>query len=153
MDDDRQIQLRRHVQLPAEHLLLELLRRVLRPVVIQADLADGHHFFMAAQRPDGVKTGVRAPGAVLRVDAHGGVDMGVLLRQGHGPAGALHIAARVHHQTDAASRQGGEDLVPVGVEAAGVVMGMGIENGHENTSHCFLYRILSHSLKRKRSRM
>ncbi|CAN4022115.1 Stage 0 sporulation A-like protein, partial [Dysosmobacter welbionis] len=89
VDDHRQLQLQRQLQLAAEHHLLEFLWRILRPVVVQADLSDGDHFFLPAQVPDGGKIRGRAAGAVLRMDACGGEQPGAALRQGQGGAGAL----------------------------------------------------------------
>ena len=135
VDDDGQVQLQGQVDLAAEHLLLEFLRRVLLPVVVQADLPDGHHLLVGAQGADGVEVGVGAAGTVLRVEAHGGVDVGKFLRQSDGRPGGGHVAPRVHHKTHSGLRQSGEDRLPVGVEGAGVIVGVGIENGHENTSY------------------
>ena len=90
---------------------------------------------MGAQGADGVEIIIGTAGAVLRVDAHGGVDVGKLLRQGHHRPGRRHVAARVHHKAHSSLRQGGEDRLPVGVEGAGIIVGVGIENGHENTSY------------------
>ena len=153
MDDDGQVQLLGQLHLTTENRLLEFPGGILRPVVVQADLADGNHFFMAAQRPDGVKIRIGTPGAVLRVNAHSGVNVGILLRQGHSLAGALRVTARVHHQPHPGSGEGGQDLVPVGVEAVGIVMGMGIKNGHESTSHHVCTVILPRLWKKEISRL
>ena len=40
VDDHRQLQLQRQLQLAAEHHLLKLPRGIVLPVVVQADLAD-----------------------------------------------------------------------------------------------------------------
>ena len=69
------------------------------------------------------------------MDACGGIDVGKSLRQIDRCPGGGHVAPRVHHQPHPGGGQGGEDLLPVGVEGAGVVVGVGIENGHENTSY------------------
>ena len=130
VDDDGQIQLNSQLNLPPEDHLLELLGRVVLPIIIQADFSYGHHLFVAAELPEGGKFRLARPGAVGRVDANGGVDKGIPLRQGDGRPGALQLAARVHHQPHPGGGKGGEDLVPVCVEAAGVVMGVCIENRH-----------------------
>ena len=153
VDDDRQVQLLRQGQLAAEHLLLKLPGGIFRPVVVQADLADGHHLIVPAQLPNGVKVPVGAAGAVLRVDTHGGVHVGIPLRQRHGGTAALYIAARVHHQSHPGGGEGGKHRVPVGVEAAGVIVGMGIENGHGNTSLLLWYGYSNTVLENKKGQI
>ena len=130
VDDHRQVQLQGQLQLAAEHRLLELLRRVFRPVVVQADLPDGHHLLMGAQGADGVKVPVRAAGAVLRVDAGGGEQPGPALRQGQGGAGALRVHPGDHRGAHPGGGQGGEQLLPILAEGVVVVMGMGVKDRH-----------------------
>lgn len=77
VDDHRQLKLPRQRQLAAEHLLLEFPRRVLLPVVIQPDLADGHHLGLLRQGTQGRQIVVGAAAAVLGMDAHRRVDVGV----------------------------------------------------------------------------
>ena len=54
----------------------------------------------------------------------------------------------VHHQRHPRAGQGGEDLGPVGVEAAGIVMGMGIKNGHGRHLASVMVGLFYHVLKK-----
>ena len=54
VDDHRQRQLPGQGQLAAQHLLLQGAGGIFRPVVVQADLADGHHLVLPGQSADGV---------------------------------------------------------------------------------------------------
>ena len=130
VDDDGQTQLNRQLNLPPEDRLLELLGRVVLPIVIQADLSHGHHLFVAAELPEGGKFRLARPGAVGRVDANGGIDKGIPLRQGQGGPGALQLTAGIYHQPNPGGREGGEDFVPVGGEPIGIIVGVGIKNRH-----------------------
>ena len=65
------------------------------------------------------------------MDAHGGVNMGIGLRQRRRPLGGGQIAARIQHQRDPGLRQRGKHGVPVGVEGLVVVMGVGVKKLHE----------------------
>ena len=156
VDDHRQVQLQRHLELTAEHHLLEFLRRVLRPVVVQADLPDGHHLFMSAQVPDGVEVLVRAAGAVLRVEPRGGEQPGAALRQGQGGAGALHVHPGDHHSPHPGIGQGVQQRLPVPVKGVVVVVGMGVKQLHGR--HLFgrisiLRTIITRAAEKKRARI
>ena len=76
VDDHRQLKLLGQGQLLPQHLLLQVPGWILRPVVVQADLTDGHHLILLGQSPD-LRQVLRAEiAAVFRMDAHGSVDMG-----------------------------------------------------------------------------
>ena len=104
--------------------------RGLDPVIVQPDLSHGHHLFVAAELPEGGKFRLARPGAVRRVDANGGIDKGIPLRQGQGSPGALQLTAGIYHQPNPGGREGGEDFVPVGGEPIGIIVGVGIKNRH-----------------------
>ena len=130
MDDDGQVQLRGQGQLGPEHPLLELPGGVLGPVVVQPDLSHGHHLGLGGQLPQPLYVPILPVSAVLRVDPHGGVDKGVPPGQLHGRPGAGQVAAGVDHQLHPLAGQGGEQLVPVGVKLAGIVVGVGVKQCH-----------------------
>ncbi len=102
----------------------------LDPVIIQADLPNGHTFGMAAEGFDLLQIGKGGPLQILRVEAGGEVEEGVLLGQGKALAAAFQIAAGADHPCDPVGGEGGEDLRPVGIEGIIVIMGMGIEKTH-----------------------
>ena len=59
--------------------------------------------------------------------AHRGIDVVILLRQRGGVPGGFQAAAGVHQKPNALTRQGGEQLLPVGIKSPVVHMGMGIK--------------------------
>ena len=128
MEDHRQIQLlcQRHLQ--PQRLLLHLVRhRILLPVVVQPDLPDGHHLRLLcqhAQLVDGVGGEVFQIGGV---EAHCGVDVVIPLRQLHRHLRGGQVTAGIDDQTDAELGQSGQECVPIAVEPAGIIMGMGVE--------------------------
>ena len=134
VDNNGQVQLYRQLDLPPEDRLLELPGRIVLPIVVQAGLAYGYHLLVPAEVSQGGKLRLSGPGAVRGVDACGGVDKGILLRQGAGRPGTLQVASGVHYQAHPGGGEGGEDFVPVGVEAAGIVVGMSVKNRHRETS-------------------
>jgi hypothetical protein len=69
------------------------------------------------------------------MNAYGSIHMGVLLRKRHSHSGALHIAAGIYHQTNTFCCQGREDFMAVGIESPGIIMSMGIKNGHTLIPH------------------
>ena len=126
VDDHRQVQLQRQLQLGPEHLLLEVAGRVLRPVVVKADLTDGHHLGFPRHPPQRVHVLRHKVAAVLRMDAHGGVHMGVPRRQIDSRLRGRQRAAGGDHQTV----KGGKHRVTVGVKGLVVIMGVGVEQRH-----------------------
>ena len=64
------------------------------------------------------------------MDSHGGVDKGVAPGQPDGAPGAVQVAAGVDHQLHPLGGEGGENLIPVGVELAGVIVGVGVKQRH-----------------------
>ena len=128
VNDHRQVQLRRQRQVTAQHLLLVLLRGILRPVVVQPDLPDGDGLRMLCQLPQGIDVPGDKGRAVLRMPAHRGVNVGISLRQRHRGTGGIHIAAGVDNQSHPVFRHGGEQLAAVRVELLVVIMGMCIKN-------------------------
>ena len=126
VDDHRQVQFQRQFQLGAEHLLLKLPRRVFCPVVVQPDLADGHHLGPAGQLAQFVHVLRYEVTAVLRMDAHGGVHMGMPGRQRNSRPGGVQRAAGVDDQTV----KGGKHGVTVGVKGLVIIVGMGVKQHH-----------------------
>jgi len=127
MDDDRQVQLRRQLQLPGKHLLLKFSGGIVLPVVVQPDLSDGPYLWVGGQGPQLLQPAVLPRPAVRGVNPHSGVDKGKLFRQGDGGPGALQVAARIQDQLHPLLRHGGQRLQPVAVESPGIVVGMGIK--------------------------
>ena len=125
MDDDRQVQLRRQLQLPGKHLLLKFSGGIVLPVVV--DLSDGPYLWVGGQGPQLLQPAVLPRPAVRGVNPHSGVDKGKLFRQGDGGPGALQVAARIQDQLHPLLRHGGQRLQPVAVESPGIVVGMGIK--------------------------
>ncbi len=106
VENDGEVQLTGQGQLGAQHLLLELPGRVLSPVVVQTDLTDGRHLGLARQRPQGLYVRRGEAAAVLRVDAHGGVDVGVRLGiRRRRLAGGRQVAAGVQDKAHPLRRQ------------------------------------------------
>ena len=131
MDNHRQAQLLRQLQLGVEHLLLEIAGWVFLPVVVQADLPDGPHLGMDGQGAERIQPAVLPGAAVGGVDPDGGVDMGKPLRQLHRRFGALQLTAGVEDQLHPPPGHGGQHLQLVGAEGPGVVMGVGIKQSHK----------------------
>ena len=129
--DDGKVQLLRQRELIAQHPLLKLPRRVLLPVVIQPDLADGNDLRLPRPRAERVQTVLRVGRAVLGMPADGGVDARIGPRQLHRAAGGLQITARVEDQPHAVFGHGGEQRLTVGVKRLVVVVRVGVED------HCF----------------
>ena len=86
VDNDREVQLQRKLQLCAQHGLLCCLRGGV-PVIVQTDLADGADFRLRCQRADLRQTAVRPTGGLLRMPADGGIDKIIRLRDGNGARG------------------------------------------------------------------
>ena len=126
--DDGERKLLRERELRAEDLLLPLPRRVLLPVVIKADLADGNDFRTLRPRTQRVEALSRVGCAVFRVPAHGGVDVGVFLRELHRAARGIKVAAGVDDQPHAVFGHGREQFLAVSVERLVVVVGVGIKD-------------------------
>ena len=105
---------------------------------------------MSGQRPQPLQSALVKALTVRGVDSHGGIDKGELLRQGHRRPGALQVTAGVQDQFHAPVRHGGEHLHPVAVEGPGVIVGMGIENGHGNTSLLLWYGYSNTVLENKK---
>ena len=127
VDDHRQVQLLRQVHLVPEDLLLKRPGRVLLPVVVQADLPDGHRLGPLEKIPEDIQVLLPAGRAVLRVVPRRRVDVGPALRECRRRPGAGQVAPRVYHQGHPLVREGREDRVPVRVEFRVVVVGMGVE--------------------------
>ena len=128
VDNNRQVQLLRERELIAQHPLLEVPRRVLLPMVIQSDLADGDDLRLPRPSAERRKALLRVGRTVLRMPADGGVDMGIFFRQLHRAAGGLRIAARVEDQPHAVFGHGCEQRAAVGVKRLVVIVRVGIEN-------------------------
>ena len=78
---------------------------------------------MGGKLPDGVKAAAEGC-QLLRVNAHGGIHKGQLLRQSQGGPAALLVAARVDDQVHPLGMQLPQQPDPVGVKGLVVVMGM-----------------------------
>ena len=107
VDHGGQVQLLGQGELGVEELpLLGPARLVLDPVVVQTDLPDGLHLGVGGQ---GLDLGQVIQGGSLQVfwvEAHGGVDVGILFGQSHaGPAGG-QVAAGAEHQPHPRPGQG-----------------------------------------------
>ena len=137
MKNDRHIQLLRERELIAQHPLLKLSRRVLFPVVVQPDLADGNDLRLPRPRAERVQTVLRVGRAVLGMPADGGVDVRIGPRQLHRTAGGLRIAAGVEDQPHAVFGHGGEQRLTVGIERLVVVMRVGVKNQAHRVSFLF----------------
>ena len=94
---------------------------------------------MLTQRFDAFKVPFPHPLKLLRVDADGGVDMGVCFRERDGLLAAQDIAAGIDDQLHPGLRQGGQQRVPIGVEGLVIIVGMGIEI---HGVHSFIAHIL-----------
>ena len=127
VDDNRLVQLDCQFDLlPEQDLLLLLLTGV--PVVVQPHLADGHALGMPRHLADlGISFQIVFV-HILRVDAHRGIDKGIFLRQVQSHAAAPRVAARVQDQPHPGGVGGLQSFKAVGVEGAGIVMGVGIKN-------------------------
>ena len=128
VDDDGKVKLAREGELRAEHRLLEFLRRVLLPVIVQPDLPDGDDLRVLREPAQDVEIGVCVRRAVFGMIADGGVDVRILFRQRNRRAGAFQIAAGIEDQSHAVFRHGGKQRFAVGVELRIIVMRMSIEN-------------------------
>ena len=126
VDDDREIQLQRQLQLRAQHDLLRCLRGGI-PVIVQTDLADGADLGLRRQRADLLQTVVRPAGGFLRVPADGGIDEIIFLCDGDGARGRRSTVAGIHDERNAALMHGAQHLFAVGVELSAVVVCVGIE--------------------------
>ena len=126
VDDDREIQLQRQLQLRAQHDLLRRLRGGV-PVIVQTDLADGADLGLRRQRADLLQTVVRPAGGFLRVPTDGGIDEIIFLCDGDGARGRRSTVAGIHDERDAALMHGAQHLFAVGVELSAVVVRVGIE--------------------------
>ena len=102
-------------------------RRVLFPVVVQPNLTDGHHLRLLrqhAQLVDGVGGKVFQVGGM---EAYRGVNVVIPPSQLHRHLRRGQVAAGIDDQADTELGQSGQEGVPVAVEPAGIVMGMGVE--------------------------
>ena len=127
MDHHRQILLHSQAQLDAQQLQLGLPGGRVLIIIIQADLPHGHHLLLPQHGLHGGQVvGSVVPGG-LRVDARGGIDMGEPPGQGQAHQRSGGIGAAVDDAANAAVRQGGQQRIPVGLEALVVIMGVGIE--------------------------
>ena len=90
---------------------------------------------MLAQAADLLQLRLSGTGAVLRVEACGGVNIAVLLRQGQGGPGTLHIYPGHHHGAHARRRkQFAQQLFPVFVKGVVGIVGMGVKQRHSAAS-------------------
>ena len=129
VDDDGQVQLLGQGELGVKEVPGEgPALRAFDPVVVQPHFADGLHLGVAGQSPDVVQVGEGGALQVLRVEAHGGIDVVVFLRQVHTLPGALQVAAGADHQGHPLARQGGEQGIPVGVKGVVIVVGVGVKD-------------------------
>ena len=126
--DDGERKLLRERELRAEDLLLPLFRRVLLPVVVKADLANGDDFRTLRPLPQRVEVLARVGRAVFRVPAHGGVDMRVFLRELHRAARRFEVAAGVDDQPHAVFGHGREQFLAVSVKRLVIIVGVGIKD-------------------------
>ena len=126
VDNDREVQLQRKLQLRAQHGLLRCLRGGV-PVIVQTDLADGADLGLRCQRADLIQTVVRPTGGLLRMPADGSINKIIRLRDGNGARGRHGTVTWVHDERDAALVHSAQHIAAVGVELSAVVVRVGIE--------------------------
>ena len=126
VDDHGFILLPGQVQLPSEPVPLDLPVHVV-PVVIQADLAHGHCFWMGQSPADSLQDLFRHGAAVGRVDPQGAVHKGIALRQIQAFLYAFNIGSDVADPADPRLLKGGKDLLPVFTELLVIIVRMCIE--------------------------
>ena len=129
VDRDRQAVLCGELELLHENLLLPRARAGVLPVVVEPDLTDRDDLRVRKQAFDLLQPAFRQIGGALRVDADRAVNVVVFFTQRDGLLEALEIRRHLDDAADALLRQNGaEQLVAIGVELLGIVVGVRIEN-------------------------
>ena len=129
MENDGHIGFAGQIQLLLQNLFLHVPGRQI-VIVIQADLPQGHHLGMGQQGFQLIQVIRRRVLGLVGMDARGGIDERILLRQGDAAAGGGQIAAHADAPFHAALPQTGDGLGPVLVELFVVQMAMGIKQLH-----------------------
>lgn len=127
VDDHRQVQLLRQGHLVPEDPPLVFPGGILLPVVVQADLPDGHHPGVLRPLPEEVQLRRVVRGAVLRMVAHGGIEEGPGAGQRHRRAGGGDVAPGIHRQGDAPPDQPRQNGLPVPVKLLRIVVRVGVK--------------------------
>jgi hypothetical protein len=124
VDDDGERELVGEPKVAAEDGALRLARGVVvvvrprgsRRVVVEADFADGGNFFLGpGQLADGGVVGVRVVARPVGVEADGGADLRVAVRELDAQAGGLDVLGDAHHADDAGLARPLHHGVAVGV--------------------------------------
>ncbi|MBV6430392.1 MAG: hypothetical protein IANPNBLG_00503 [Bryobacteraceae bacterium] len=121
----------RQAQLVFENRALRLTGREI-VMVIQADLTDGHHLRMREQSLQGGKCRESGFGGIMRMDAHGGVDGLVTVRQADGGIEDGRPVPGADSQQSAHSRRPRplDDGFPVIVELLAIEVAVGVHQAH-----------------------
>ena len=108
---------------------LLLIVRHLLPVIVQPDLADGHHFRMLCQHPQLRQGRIVEIAAIVRMHADGRVDVRIPICQGQHPAARRQVDGRIDDDLDPGGPCALDDGLAIAVELAQVEMAVGVDDG------------------------
>ena len=141
VDDHRHLQVPGQTQLGLKHPLLHLPGGKI-VVVVQADLPNGHHLWFLRQPGQCLQVPGLELFCLMGVHPHGTEEKGILLGQLQAALAGGQVAGSIHHRHHPLLGQGGEELIPVGVKPAVVIVGMGVED-------ILIHRVSSHGTEKE----